>query len=40
MIRIIITFARWESFLPITDNFLAFFIVFEWGRILEGAMDK
>ena len=40
MIRIIITFARWESFLPITDNFLAFFIVFEWGRTLEGAMDK
>ena len=23
-----------------TDNFLEFFIVFEWGRILESAMDK
>ena len=23
-----------------TDNFLAFVIVFEWGRILESAMDK
>ena len=22
------------------DNFLAFFIVFEWGRIWESAMDK
>ena len=31
---------RWESFSPTTDNFLAFFIVFEWGRILESAMDK
>ena len=29
-----------ESFLPNTDNFLAFFIVFKWGRILESAMDK
>ena len=29
-----------ESFLPNTDNFLAFFIVFEWGRILKSAMDK
>ena len=27
-------------FSPNTDNFLAFFIVFEWGRILEGAVDK
>ena len=26
-------------FLPNTDNFLAFFIVFEWGRILKSAMD-
>ena len=31
---------RRESFLPKTDNFLAFFIVFEWGRILENAIDK
>ena len=31
---------RWESFSPNTDNFLAFFIVFEWGRILESEMDK
>ena len=31
---------RWESFSPTTDNFLAFFIVFEWGRILESAMYK
>ena len=29
-----------ESFSPNSDNFLAFFIVFEWGRILESAMDK
>ena len=29
-----------EFFLPNTDNFLAFFIVFEWGRILESGMDK
>ena len=29
-----------ESFSPNTDNFLAFFTVFEWGRILESAMDK
>ena len=29
-----------ESFLPNTDYFLAFFIVFEWGRILESATDK
>ena len=33
-------YKRWESFSPNTDNFLAFFIVFEWGRILESAMDK
>ena len=31
---------RRESFLPITDNFLAFCIVFEWCRIFESAMDK
>ena len=31
---------RRESFLPNNDNFLAFFIAFEWGRILESAMDK
>ena len=29
-----------ESFSPNTDNFLAFFIVFEWSRILKKAMDK
>ena len=29
-----------ESFSPNTDYLLAFFIVFEWGRILESAMDK
>ena len=29
-----------ESFLPNTDNFLAFFFVFEWSRILENPMDK
>ena len=28
------------SFFPNTNNLLAFFIVFEWGRILESAMDK
>ena len=27
-------------FLPNTENFLAFFIVFEWGRVLKSAMDK
>ena len=31
---------RRESFSPNTDYFLAFFIVFEWGRILESVMDK
>ena len=31
---------RRESFSPNTDYFLAFFIVFEWGRILESALDK
>ena len=31
---------RQDSFSPSADNFLAFFIVFEWGRILESAMDK
>ena len=31
---------RQESFSPNTDNFLTFFIVFEWGRIMESAMDK
>ena len=29
-----------ESFSPNTNNFLASFIVLEWGRILESAMDK
>ena len=29
-----------ESLSPNIDNFLAFFIVFEWGRILKSAMDK
>ena len=29
-----------EPFLPNIDNFVAFFIGFEWGRILESAMDK
>ena len=29
-----------KALLPKTDNFLAFFIVFEWGRILGSAMDK
>ena len=29
-----------ESLSPNTNNFLAFFIVFEWGRILKSAMDK
>ena len=29
-----------ESFSPNTDNFLAFFVVFELGKILESAMDK
>ena len=32
---------KWrESFSPDTDNFLKFFIVFEWGRILKSSMDK
>ena len=31
---------RQELFSPNTDNFLAFSIVFEWGRILESEMDK
>ena len=31
---------RCELFSPTTDNFLAFFIVFEWARILESAMHK
>ena len=31
---------RRESFSPNTNNFLTLFIVFEWGRILESAMDK
>ena len=32
---------KWrESFSPNTDNFLPFFIIFEWGRILESAKDK
>ena len=29
-----------ESFSPNTENFLAFFIVFEWGRILKSEMEK
>ena len=29
-----------ELLLPNTDNFLAFFIVFEWSRIWESAMGK
>ena len=29
-----------RSFLRNTDNFLAFFVTFEWGRILEKAVDK
>ena len=29
-----------ESFLSNSNNFLAFFIVSEWDRILESAMDK
>ena len=29
-----------ETFLPNTDNFLAVFIVFTWGRIFERAMGK
>ena len=31
---------RRESISRNTDYFLAFVIVFEWGRILESAMDK
>ena len=30
---------RGESFLPNTNNFLVFFIVFEWGIVFESAMD-
>ena len=30
---------RRESLLSNTNNFLAFFIVFEWGRIFESEMD-
>ena len=29
-----------EPFSPNTDNCLAFFIAFEWGRILKSVMDK
>ena len=29
-----------EPLSPNTDNFLAFFIFLEWGRILESALDK
>ena len=29
-----------ESFLPNAGNFLAFFIIFEWGRIFVIAIDK
>ena len=28
----------WESFLPNTDNFLSFFIVFEWRRIFDSVI--
>ena len=31
---------RRELFSPNTDNILAYFIVSEWGRILESVMDK
>ena len=32
---------KWrESFSPNTDNILAFFIAFEWDRVLESVMDK
>ena len=31
---------RRESFFPNTDNFLAFIIIFEWGKIFGSAMDK
>ena len=32
---------KWrESFLPNIDNFFAIFIVFEWGRILESAVNR
>ena len=30
---------RGEPFLPNTNNFLVFFIVFEWGIVFESAMD-
>ena len=30
----------WKSFSPNTNNFLACFIDFDWGRILESAMGK
>ena len=29
-----------ESFSPNTNNLLAFFVVFEWGRISESTMNK
>ena len=29
-----------ESLSPNTDNILAFFIAFEWDRVLESVMDK
>ena len=31
---------RQELFSPYIDNLLAFFIIFEWDRILESAMYK
>ena len=31
---------RGESFLSNTNNFLVFFIVFEWGIVFESAMDQ
>ena len=31
---------RQESLSPNTNNFLAFFIIFDWGRILESAIDR
>ena len=31
---------RGESFSPNTDNLLAFFVVFESGKVLENVMDE
>ena len=33
-------FMKHGLILPNTDNLLALFIIFEWGRILENAMDR